>query len=97
MSKVTLGIAPTIDENHVFNETQFVIDANKKPSEKTGKNVNFYLPIGLIDNLNHISKKNNISKTVILKAMYTAFSSLEENEQNRILFEAIKNKDPHVL
>lgn len=92
MAKVTLGSAPKIDNDTIDSDVQFIAKANAKPIEKTSKNVNFYLPIQLIDNLDSLSKKNNVSKTIILKAMHSAFSALDINEQNRLLFEAIKNK-----
>lgn len=71
---------------------EFVREANKKPATAKGKRVTLYLPLATDDELTQLATENNVSKTIILKALLSGFRNMDTNEQNRLLFEAIKNK-----
>lgn len=70
----------------------FVMQANKKPTTSKNKNVTFYLPIDFDAEISAFANENNVSRAIILMAAMTAFKNVDVNEQNRLLFEAIKNK-----
>lgn len=71
---------------------EFVRDANKKPVTAKGKRVTLYLPLATDDELTQLATENNVSKTVILKALLNGFINMDINEQNRLIFDAIKNR-----
>lgn len=71
---------------------EFVRDANKKPVTAKGKRVTLYLPLATDDELTQLATENNVSRTVILKALLNGFRNLDINEQNRLIFDAIKNR-----
>ena len=71
---------------------EFVREANKKPASDKGKRITLYLPIAVDEKFTALATKNNVSKTVILKTLLAAFEQLDVNEQNRLLFDAIRGK-----
>lgn len=70
----------------------FIREANKKPTTVKGKRITLYLPLNVDEQFTSLAADNNLSKTLILKALLAAFKKLDINEQNRLLFDAIRDK-----
>lgn len=83
---------PKKDVNTAPSAVAFVREANKKPTTERGKRITLYLPLAVDEQFTALATENNVSKTVILKTLLAAFEQLDTNEQNRLLFEAIRGK-----
>lgn len=64
----------------------------KKPTTVKGKRITLYLPLNVDEQFTALATDNNVSKTIILKALLAAFKELDINEQNRLLFDAIRDR-----
>lgn len=70
----------------------FIREANKKPTTVKGKRITLYLSLNVDEQFTALATDNNVSKTIILKALLAAFKELDINEQNRLLFDAIRDR-----
>lgn len=74
------------------SSAKFVREANKKPITVKGKRITLYLPLKVDKQFTALATDNNVSKTIILKALLAAFKELDVNAQNCLLFDAIRDR-----
>lgn len=88
MAKLEL---PELEHNNDVDETRFVQDAGKRPTEKKAKLASFRISNELLEFIDSESKRLNRNKTKIIKAALLAYQDLDENELINLWFRADRN------